>query len=98
MLGMWKNILNKERYAYDIFIKAFERINHHLMIALLVVYGFPWDVLRYMGNFFVDRLQRVCGIHNYQKSIQLNIRTIVIQHLHRRSVSIYLKFTFKQLC
>ena len=85
MLGMWKNILNKERYAYDTFMdlsKAFERINHHLMIALLVEYGFPRDILPYMGSFFVGRLQRVCGRHNYRKSIQLNIGTIAIQHLH----------------
>ena len=57
MLEMWKNILGKERYAYDIFTdlsKAFEKTDHDLMIALLVVHGFPQDALQYMGNYFVD--------------------------------------------
>ena len=39
--------------------KAFEALNHDLLITKLGAYGFETDVLRYKKNYLTNRKQRV---------------------------------------
>ena len=41
------------------FSKAFDLINHHLLLDKLQSYGLPAHVLRWMATFLLDRVQRV---------------------------------------
>ena len=39
--------------------KAFDLINHHLLLDKLQSYGLPAHILRWMATFLLDRAQRV---------------------------------------
>ena len=58
----WKNTLDKGGYVAAIIrdlSKAFDTLNHNLLIAKLVAYGFRKDAITYMKNYLSNRLQRV---------------------------------------
>ena len=62
MLEIWKKVLNKGEYIYAIFMdlsKAFDTLNHDLLIAKLGAYGFETDALRYIRSYLKNRKQRV---------------------------------------
>ena len=62
MLEIWKQVLDKEGYICAIFmnlLKAFDTLNHDLLIAKLGAYGFEKDALRYMKSYLTNRKQRV---------------------------------------
>ena len=62
MLEICKNTLDKECYVVAIFInlsKAFDTLNHNLLIAKLGSYGFERDSLSFMKSYLNDRQQRV---------------------------------------
>ena len=62
MLENWKNMLDKGGYVCAMFMdlsKAFDKINHDLMIAKLVAYGFSQGALQYMRSYLTNRKQRV---------------------------------------
>ena len=62
MLEIWKKVLDKGGYICAIFMdfsKAFDTLNHDLLIAKLGTYGFETDVLRYMKSYLKNRKQRV---------------------------------------
>ena len=62
MLRMWKNVLHKGGCIFAIFMglwKAFDLLNHDLLIAKLEVCAFETDALRYMKSFLKKRKQRV---------------------------------------
>ena len=62
MLEIWKQVLDKEGYICAIFmnlLKAFDTLNHDLLIAKLGAYGFETDALRYMKSYLTNRKQRV---------------------------------------
>ena len=53
---MWKKILDQERYICALFIdllKAFDTLNHDLLISKLGAYGFETDALRYMKSYLI---------------------------------------------
>ena len=61
-LEIWKKVLDKGGYICAIFkdlSKAFDTLNHNLLIVKLGAYGFEIDALRYMKSNLTDRKQRV---------------------------------------
>ena len=62
MLEKWKNTLDKGGFVYAIFMdlsKAFDTMNHDLLIAKLGAHGFQEDALVFMKSYFTNRQQRV---------------------------------------
>ena len=62
MLEIWKKVLDKGGYICAIFMdlsKAFDTLNHNLLIAKLGANGFETDALRYMKSYLTNRKQRV---------------------------------------
>ena len=62
MLEIWKKVLDKGGYICAIFMvlsKAFDTLNHDLLIAKLGAYGFETDALRHMKSYLTNRKQRV---------------------------------------
>ena len=62
MLEKWKNTLDKGGFVCAIFMdlsKAFDTMNHDLLIAKLGAYGFQEDALVFMKSYFTNRQQRV---------------------------------------
>ena len=58
---MWKKILDQERYICALFIdllKAFDTLNHDLLISKLGAYGFETDALRYMKSYLITERKR----------------------------------------
>ena len=58
MLEIWKKCLDKGRYICAVFIdlsKAFDTLNHNLLMAKLGAYGFQKDALRYMKSYLTNR-------------------------------------------
>ena len=68
MLEMWKNTLDKGGYVSAIFMdlsKAFDTLNHNLLIAKLGAYGFERDSLSFMKSYLKDRQQRFRVNNNF---------------------------------
>ena len=62
ILEKWKNILEKGKYFGAVFVdfsKAFDTINHDLLIAKLEAYGFSNNALLFMLSYLKSRSQRV---------------------------------------
>ena len=61
MLEKWKKTLDKENMS-AIFMdlsKAFDTINHNLLLAKLKAYGFSKQALSFMCSYLKNRRQRV---------------------------------------
>ena len=62
MLEKWKRALDKGEYVSALFmdlLKAFDTINHDLLIAKLWGYGFSKEALKLMKNYLRNRKQKV---------------------------------------
>ena len=69
MLEKWKNTLDKGGFVCAIFMdlsKAFDTMNHDLLIAKLGAYGFQEDALVFMKSYFTNRKQLVCVNSNFR--------------------------------
>ena len=61
MLELWKEALDKGKSVGVIFMdlsKAFDTLNHDLLIAKLEAYGFFENSLNYIQSYIRNRLQR----------------------------------------
>ena len=70
MLENWKNALDKGEYVCALFMdlsKAFDTINHDLMLAKLEAYGFSNNSLQFMHNYLKNRKQRVQLNNSFSK-------------------------------
>ena len=68
MLQRWKKALNKGGYICAIFMdlsKAFDTLNHKLLIAKLGAYGFDTKALYYIKSYLDNRKQRVRVNRNF---------------------------------
>ena len=80
--------------------KAFDTLNHDLLLAKLEAYGFETDALRYMKRYLTNKKQRVRvnKTSSEWESITIGVlqgstfRTSTIYHLFKRSFS----FRFKR--
>ena len=62
LIEKWKNCLDNNGYAGAVLMdlsKAFDTINHQLLIAKLHAYGFSKDALELILSYLSDRWQRV---------------------------------------
>ena len=61
-LEKWKRTLDKKGFAGAVlmgFLKAFDTVNHELLIAKLNAYGFSEPSLKLIYNYLKDRLQHI---------------------------------------
>lgn len=61
MIEKWKTALDKGQYIVAIFMdlsKAFDTINHFLLLAKLKAYGYSDNALKYMYSYLIGRKQR----------------------------------------
>ena len=61
MLEMWKDTLDKGGYFCATFMnlcKAFDTLNHNLLIVKLEADGFKRESLSFMKSYLIDRQQR----------------------------------------
>ena len=62
MLENWKSVLDKSESVCALFVdlsKAFDTINHDLLLAKLKGYGFSIDALTLMCSYLNNRKQKV---------------------------------------
>ena len=68
MLEEWKKALDKGENVCTIFMdlsKAFDSINHDLLLAKLKAYGFSENALKSMCSYLKDRRQAVQINNNF---------------------------------
>ena len=61
LIEKWKNILNKKGYGGAVLMdlsKAFDTLNHDLLIAKLNAYGFTRESLKLIKRYLTNRSQR----------------------------------------
>ena len=62
MLEKWKRGIDNGEYISALFMdlsKAFDTINHELMLAKLKAYGFSTNALNFMHSYLKNRKQKV---------------------------------------
>ena len=62
LIGKWKNILDKKEYGGAVLMdlsKAFDTLNHNLLIAKLHACGFSTESLKLIKSYLTNRLQRM---------------------------------------
>ena len=67
MIEKWKTILNKKLKVGATFMnfsKAFDTLDHSLMLAKLSAYGFDNNSLSFVRSYLTNRIQR-CKIENH---------------------------------
>ena len=70
MIEKWKNALDKGEYICALFMdlsKAFDTIDHNLMLAKLEAYGFNENSLHFMHSYLKNRKQRVQLNNSFSK-------------------------------
>ena len=65
MLDKWKASLDKGKYVGVDLSKAFEAINHDLLLAKLKAYGFSHNALAFMLSYLKNRSHRVNINNNF---------------------------------
>ena len=76
MLERWKHALDKGEYVSSLFMdlsKAFDTINHDLLLAKLEAYGFSKTSIEFMHSYLKNRKQRVLINNSFSESKKVTI-------------------------
>ena len=76
MLERWKHALDKGEYVSSLFMdlsKAFDTINHDLLLAKLEAYGFSKISIEFMHSYLKNRKQRVLINNSFSESKKVTI-------------------------
>ena len=62
MIEKWKHAIDKGKKVGTIFMdlsKAFDTLNHNLLLAKLTAYGFSFNAIKFVQSYLSERFQRV---------------------------------------
>ena len=68
MIEKWKQVLDKVKKVATIFMvlsKAFDTLNHNLLLGKLNAYGFPFNAIKFVPSYLSERFQRVNINNNF---------------------------------
>ena len=74
VIEKWKHMLDNRGYAGAILMdlsKAFDTINHELLLAKLYAYGFEKNALRLIRSYLTERWQRTKINHSFSSWTEL---------------------------
>ena len=66
----WKHALDKSKKVSTIFMdlsKAFDTLNHNLLLAKLNAYGFSFNAIKFVQSYLSERFQRVNINNNFNE-------------------------------
>ena len=89
----WRNSIDNKEAVAAVTVdlsKAFDAINHSLLLAKLKAYGFSPHALELMSNYLLGRQQCVrlegCALTlqqlNFGRSSRFTIGAVAVQHIH----------------
>ena len=70
MIEKWKRALDKSKKAGTIFMdlsKAFDTLNHNLLLAKLDAYGFSLNAIKFVQSYLSELFQRVNMNNNFRE-------------------------------
>ena len=70
MTEKWKHALDKDKKVGTIFMdlsKAFDTLNHNLLLARLNAYGFSFNAIKFVQSYLSERFQKVNVNNNFSK-------------------------------
>ena len=70
MIEKWKQALDKGKKVGTIFMdlsKAFDTLNHNLLLAKLNAYGFSFNAIKFVQSYLSERFQRVNINNNFSE-------------------------------
>ena len=73
----WKNILDKKGYERVVLMdlsKAFDTLNHDLLIAKVHAYGFTRELVKLIKSYFTNRWRRTKVSTNFSSWSEVFIR------------------------
>ena len=76
-IAKWKNVLDNKEYGGTILMdlsKAFDTINHDLLIAKLHIYGFSEESMKLINSYLTNKWQRTKLNTSFSKWIEIFLR------------------------
>ena len=70
MIEKWKHAIDKGKKVGTIFMdlsKAFDTLNHNLLLAKLTAYGFSFNAIKFVQRYLSEQFQRVNINNNFSK-------------------------------
>ena len=77
MIEKWKHALDKGKKVSTIFMgisKAFDTVNHNLLLAKLNAYGFSFNAIKFIQSYLLERFQRVNINSNFSEWYKILLR------------------------
>ena len=77
MIEKWNHALDKGKKVSTIFMgisKAFDTVNHNLLLAKLNAYGFSFNAIKFIQSYLLERFQRVNINSNFSEWYKILLR------------------------
>ena len=77
MIEKWKHAFDKGKKVSTIFMgisKAFDTVNHNLLLAKLNAYGFSFNAIKFIQSYLLERFQRVNINSNFSEWYKILLR------------------------